>query len=81
MKSNILARELNAAINDLDLIYAQTHDLKAKYDKNCLYALKKSSTAEIQSIEQALEIFLVLWNSRKDGFLFKLQDVLFYKVN
>ena len=79
MKNNILSRELNSAIEDLEFIIDLTSDPKAKIDKECLLALQNASMKE-GGIKRGLEILNAVWNGRREGFVFRLHDVAFYKV-
>lgn len=84
-KSNIMARELNAALEDLEGISDISKSNKAKFDITALMALKMSSiqkegdTLENNSFSKALENFTLLIDSKKQGLIFKLNDVYFYK--
>ena len=84
-KSNIMARELNAALEDLEQILEISKTNKAKYDITALMALKMSSTQrenkpiENNDLNKALEQFTLLINSKKQGLIFKLNDIYFYK--
>ena len=84
-KSNIMARELNAALEDLEKVTEMSKHSKAKYDMAALLALKTSSIQkEYEIYEQngfakSLESFATLINSKKEGIIFKLNDLYFYK--
>lgn len=84
-KSNIMARELNAALDDLEKITEISQNNKARYDIQALMALKTSS---IQSesdplgsngFAKSLEIFSCLIVGKKQGIIFKINDLFFYK--
>ena len=84
-KSNIMARELNAALEDLEKITEISKYSKAKYDMTALVALKTSSVQkdndlfEQSGFLKSLESFTSLIDSKKQGLIFKLNDLYFYK--
>lgn len=85
-KSNIMARELNAALDDLEKILEISKNSKAKIDIAALMALKMSSTQNdsessknAEGLSKSLENFSFLVTANKDGIIFKIHDLLFYK--